>query len=133
MNQRANKPSTWSSALLSVIAEVGRANPSKPDLQAVEIFQHYFDGAGGLKDLDKRDGACSRRELLVRYLLLNAVLDQGPDTTGVRMLLGRVTNELYRQEVRFLHRPENFFKELGLAVDQITSVHEAIKQLRASD
>lgn len=133
MNQRTNKPSTWSSALLSTIAEVGRAKPSKPDLQAVEIFQHYSDGAGGLKDLDKRDGACSRRELLARYLLLNAVLDQGPDTTGVRMLLVRVTNELYRQEVRFLHRPADFFKELGLAVDQITSVHEAVKQLRASD
>lgn len=133
MNQRTNKPRTWSSALLSTIAEVGRTKPSRPDLQAVEIFQHYFEGADGLKDMDRRDGACSRRELLVRYLLLNAVLDQGPDTTGVRMLLVRVTNELYRREVRFLHRPADFFKELGMAVDQITSVHEAVKQLRASD
>ncbi len=133
MNRRKNQPSVWSSELISTIAAEGRLHPSKPDLQSVEIFQYYFDGEGRLMDPDKRDGACTRRELLLRYLLLNAVLDQGPDTTGVRMLLVRVTNELYRREVRFLHRPEDFFRELGIAVDQITGVHEAVKQMRASD
>lgn len=122
----------WPSELVLAIAEVGRSYPSRPDLQSVEIFQHYFDGTGQLTDLDRRDGSCSRRELLVRYLLLNAVLDQGPDTPGVRMLLAQVTSELYRHEVRFLHQPEEFFKELGIAVDQITSAHEAVANIRAS-
>jgi len=117
--------------LILAIAQVGRQFPLKPSLQDVEIFQHYFDSSGNLTGLDKRDGICSRRELLLRYLLVNAVLDQGPDTEGVRTLLTRVTNELYRQEVRFLHRPADFFKELGIAVEQITSVHEAIKKVRA--
>ncbi|MDH7489780.1 MAG: hypothetical protein QHH80_09755 [Anaerolineae bacterium] len=130
MNQQKTE---WASELVTAIAEAGRSFPSRPDLQSVEIFEHYFDNAGQLADLDKRDGACSRRELLIRYLLLNAVLDQGPDTAGVRMLLVQVTNELYRREVRFLHRPEDFFKELGIAVDQITGVHAAVTQIRASE
>ncbi|GAB4404863.1 MAG: hypothetical protein Kow00123_16790 [Anaerolineales bacterium] len=129
MNLRKHE---WASELVTAIARVGHSFPSRPDLRGVEIFQHYFDAEGRFTDLDRRDGACSRRELLVRYLLLNAVLDQGPDTTGVRMLLVQVTNELYRREVRFLHRPEDFFRELGIAVDQITDVHKAVTKMRAA-
>lgn len=79
--------------LLSAIADVGRAYPSRPALHEVEIFRHYFDENSNLvpRLLDERDGACTRRELLLRYLLLNAVLDQGPDTEGVRLLLVQVT------------------------------------------
>lgn len=120
--------------LLETIARIGREHPSRPALDTIEIFEHYFDKDTELPtDLDRRDGACTRRELLLRYLLLNAVLDQGPDSEGVRLFLTRVTNELYRQEVRFLHKPEAFFRELGIAVDQITSVHQAVKDLRAAD
>lgn len=121
--------------LLETIAQVGRDNPSHPAVHSVEIFGHYFDAAGEIdKDaLDRRDGSCTRRELLLRYLLLDAVLDQGPDTEGVRLLLAQVTNELYRNEVRFLHQPSEFFRELGIAIDKITSTHEAIKQLRAEN
>jgi len=120
--------------LLETIAQIGRKHPSRPALDTIEIFEHYFDKDTGLPtDLDRRDGACTRRELLLRYLLLNAVLDQGPDSEGVRILLTEVTNELYRQEVRFLHKPEVFFQELGIAVDQITTVHEAVKELRATE
>jgi hypothetical protein len=120
-------------SLLEVIAQVGRTNPMRPALQDVEIFRHYFDERGRLneKHLDERDGACTRRELLLRYLLLNAVLDQGPDSDGVRILLVRVTNALYRDEVRFLHQPAEYFRELGIAVNQITSTHDAVKELRA--
>lgn len=118
-------------ALLVAIAQVGREHPSRPPLKEVEIFTPFFHANGTLADLERRDGACTRRELLLRYLLLNAVLDQGPDTEGVRKLLIEVTNALYREEIRFLHKPEVFFRELGIAVDHITSVHEAVKELRA--
>ncbi len=117
--------------LLESIAQVGREHPSRPPLHEVEIFEPYFDSAGRVIQPDKRDGSCTRRELLLRYLLLNAVLDQGPDTEGVRLLLTRVTNDLYRREVRFLHRPEVFFENLGVAIDRITSVHEVVKNLRS--
>lgn len=119
--------------LLTTIAAVGRTYPSRPTLHKVEIFRHYFDANGNLvqQSLDERDGACTRRELLLRYLLLNAVLDQGPDTEGVRLLLVQVTNTLYRNEVRFLHQPAEFFRELNVAVNEITSTHDIVKKLRA--
>lgn len=120
--------------LIESIAKVGRAHPARPDLREVEVFADYFDEASGrLRDLERRDGSCTRRELLLRYLLLNAVLDQGPDPEGVRLLLLRVTNDLYRRDVRFLQKPEDFFHEIGVAVDRITTMHEVVKKLRAEE
>jgi len=126
------EPVEFSRELVRAIAQVGRENPPRPALEEVEIFSHYFDPGTGLPlELDRRDGACTRQDLLMRYLLLNAVLDQGPDSEGVRRLLVEVTNDLYRREVRFLHKPEAFFQELGIAVDHITAVHDLLKEQRA--
>jgi hypothetical protein len=120
--------------LLLAIAQAGRENPSAPSLHLVEPFQHYFDEKGHLQHdaLDWRDGALTRREALTRFLLLNAVLDQGPDIIGLRQMLIQVTNELYRREVRFLHKPLLFFQEIGLAIDEILTQHQAVKKVRAA-
>lgn len=119
--------------LITQIAEIGKNHPSTPNLKKIEIFQHYFNANGELlpQTLDQRDGSLTKREILARFLLLNAVLDQGPDMTGVRELLTNLTNYLYRQEVRFLHTPYAFFKEIGIAIDQILREHDAIKKIRA--
>jgi len=102
--------------LILRIAGIGRKNPSKPVLKNINVFEHYFDIQNKLKydELSKLDGSLTRRELIVRFLLLNAVLDQGPDLEGVRKLLINVVNELYKKEIRILHRPLDFFKELGI-------------------
>lgn len=85
-------------------------------------------------ELDDTDGSnITRRELLTRFLLLNAVIDQGPDIVGVRNLLVNVTNDLYSREIRFLHRPLSFFQELGIAINQILSQHQSIKAIRAQE
>lgn len=120
--------------LIRSIARVGRNNQGKPLIDEIEPFFHFFDPDGTLnrEELDRRDGSCSRRELLCRFLLLNAVLDQGPDIAGVRKLLKDVTNALYRKEIRFLHKPVEFFKEVGIAIDEILESHEGIKVLRSS-
>jgi len=120
--------------LLLAIAQTGRKNPSAPRLHLVEPFWHYFDEQGNLRrgDLDQRDGALTRREALTRFLLLNAVLDQGPDISGLRQMLVQVTNELYRREIRFLHKPLLFFQEIGLAIDEILTQHEAVRKVRAA-
>jgi hypothetical protein len=120
--------------LVERIATVGRENPSHPPLHRVEPFRHFFlpDGRIDRARLDDRDGSCTRRELLLRFLILNAVMDQGPDMEGVRGLLIGVTNEMYFNEVRFLHKPLSFFEELGLAIDQILDKHESIKEVRAA-
>jgi len=120
--------------LVEKIAEVGKEHPSPPPLRDVEPFRHFFLSNGQIDTvhLDDRDGSCTRREILLRFLLLNAVIDQGPDLIGVRQLLIDVTNKLYREEVRFLHKPISFFEELGLAIDQILKKHKSIKAVRAA-
>lgn len=118
--------------LLRMIAQVGRKFPAKPEITKIEPFSVYL--AGGVlvqADLDRRDGGVTRREALARFLLLSAVLDQGPDIDGVRDLVARVTNDLYQKEIRFLHRPIDFFQSVNVSVEQIHSVHEAVKKVRA--
>ncbi len=75
--------------IVRMIGEVGSRHKSVPRMDLLRPFEHFFDRNGQLRqdEIDKRDGACTRRELLVRFLLLNAVLDQGPDIIGIRQLL----------------------------------------------
>lgn len=121
-------------ALLIAIAKVGKKSPSSPALHLVEPFEHFFDGTGNLKhgELNRQDGSLTRREVLTRFLLLNAVLDQGPDIVGLRQMLIQVTTELYKQEIRFLHKPISFFQEIGLSIDEILAQHETVKSIRSA-
>ncbi|GHV15955.1 hypothetical protein AGMMS49938_15330 [Fibrobacterales bacterium] len=121
--------------LILEIAEVGSQNPNPPLINDLFPFRHYFDDKGNLmqKKLSEIDGLWTRREILTRFLFLQAVLDQGPDIEGIRKLLKDVTNNLYKKEVRILHRPLDFFKEVGFSVDEILQNHETIKKLRAED
>jgi hypothetical protein len=121
--------------LVLKIAEIGNGRQiiDAPTLQDIEPFKHFFDKDGKLKlnELDTIDGAWTRREVLARYLLLNVVLDQGPDIPGVRELLKNVTNALYRKEIRIFHKPLDFFRELNISVDEILNKHKSVKRLRA--
>ena len=68
-----------SKELLETICLIGRQKPNKPPLHQLEIFRHYFDDETLFTEaLDERDGSCTVREVLLRFLLLDAVLDQGP-------------------------------------------------------
>lgn len=107
-----------------------------PQLSQIHPFKHFFKNGEATLDysnLDQRDGSCTRRELITRFLVLSAVLDQGPDIEGIRRLLIDTTNDLYEKEVRFLHKPIDFFKELGIAIDRILQNHKKIKELRAEE
>ena len=118
--------------LVKRLCEIGKENQLKPDLSEVEPFQYFLnDGELIYNELDKRDGKYTRREILARYLILMVVLDQGPDIDGVRKLLNKVITELYRGEVRMLHRPLDFFKELGISIDTLIEQHKSIKGIRA--
>lgn len=120
--------------LLIEIAKIGKKNRSKPPLNEIRPFKHFFDSRGDLliNELDVLDGPWSRRELLARYLILSAVLDQGPDTEGIRSMVIKVINELYQKEIRILHRPLDFFKEIGVAIDNILKSHDSIKKIRSA-
>lgn len=121
--------------LTEKIADIGKKNREVPVLHQVGPFKYYFSREGEVKrdELDDYDGKFTRREILTRYLLVNVVLDQGPDIQGVRELLKNVTTDLYRQEIRILHRPLDFFRELGISTDDILVKHESIKRIRADE
>ncbi|MEW6093259.1 MAG: hypothetical protein AB1531_04755 [Chloroflexota bacterium] len=122
--------------LVGEIAQTGEKIPSSPNLVGIELFNGFFlpNGHIDARNLESLDAnSINRRELLTRFLLLNAVIDQGPDIIGVRQLLVQVTNDLYHSDVRFLHKPVTFFQELGIAIDQILEKHESIKFVRAED
>ncbi len=115
-------------SLISEIARTGRKNPASPNLDGIELFKDFFLPNGqldrnGLDNLDAN--SISRRELLTRFLLLSAVINQGPDIIGVRLLLSQVTNDLYHSNVRFLDMPLMFFQEMGIAIDRILERHSA--------
>jgi hypothetical protein len=119
--------------LLLEISRIGRENAIVPLLHDLFPFKHYFDNNGKLKinELNEIDGLWTRREILSRYLLVSAVLDQGPDLEGVRLLLKEVVNSLYKKEIRIFHKPLEFFKELGISIDEILKKHASIKKIRA--
>ena len=121
--------------LLVKIAEVGRQNPTPPLIGKLFPFRHYFDRNGTLlhDELSENDGLWTRREILTRFLFLQAVLDQGTHIEGIRHFLAEVTNSLYEQEIRFLHKPVDFFRELGISVDELIQKHESIKKIYAPD
>jgi len=112
--------------LIKKLAEIGKRERKIPPVFEVEAFLKY-------DELDEYDGKFTRREILARYLLVNAVLDQGPDIVGVRELLKEVTTSLYRQEIRIFHRPIDFFKKLDVSINEILNKHESIKKIRAKD
>lgn len=120
--------------LLLKICEIGRQNTLLPNLCNVNPFKTYFSNDYSLdqNNLDILDNGYARRELLLRYLLLSAVLDQGPDIVGVRKLLIEVTNSLYQNEIFFIHHPLTFFDEIGFSVNQIDSIHQSVKEERSS-
>lgn len=121
--------------LILQIAKIGKEHPSHPDLRFIDPFAGIVlaDGNLDINHLDDLDGAITRRELLARFLLLSAVLDQGPDMVGLRQWVQRITNDLYRQQIDFLHNPIRFFEKLRVGIDKLLEQHECVKKLRAED
>ncbi|MCM8772276.1 MAG: hypothetical protein NC922_04270 [Candidatus Omnitrophica bacterium] len=115
------------------VCEIGSENPNLPPVYEVDIFKNYFTSDKILKvdELDEFDGKFKRREIFTRYLLLNVVLDQGPDIVGIRELLKNVVNQLYRNEIQILHSPIDFFREMGISIDEIVEKHQEIKNIRS--
>lgn len=123
----------WSVELMKAVAAVGRGAPAKPEASHIECFASYFTDEGVLDvaRLDDRDGGVTRREAILRFLLLSAVVDQGPDIEGLRAFVVQTTNRLYREETRIFHQPLDFFSRFNLAVSTLEEVHETVKRVRS--
>jgi hypothetical protein len=116
--------------------KIGESNlkDNTPQIKEVEIFSEILnkDGTISKNKYNLKDNKGLRyKELLTRYLFLNAILDQGPDMEGVRILQARVTNILYNNNIYFLHDPHIFFKKIDFVFKTIKEQHEQVKQERA--
>jgi hypothetical protein len=103
--------------LTTEIAQIGRDNteavsPTLPDVSEISP---------------------SNPEVLTRYLYLMAVLDQGPDPKGVRMLLNNVVERLYSEGIPILTEPDLFFEHLQRVSTLIEEEHSVVKQARAAE
>lgn len=121
--------------MITKIANVGKKYANKPKIHGLFPFEHYLDKSGNIDKefLSKNDGLWTRREILTRYLLVRAVLDQGPDMEGVRIFVRDVVNALYKKEIRIFHKPLEFFKEMGISIDEILEKHASVKKIRATE
>jgi len=119
-----------SKKIINAIAEVGYNNISSPILKDIKIFAKYHTKEF---NLNKIDGNFSIRELMCRFLLLNAVLDQGPDILGIRKLLSMVVNNLYDKEIQIIHNPNHFFQNIGEVLEEVEDVHKIVKKERANE
>ena len=101
----------------------------------INIFSDIIDKNGNItsKKLEEKNGDISNKELLTRYLYVSCVLDQGGDLEGQRLLLNYVTNELYKRDIKFLHKPQDFFDNPLIISQVIREQHSIVKSKRKDE
>lgn len=116
---KMNEPSQF----IVQVAKTGKKHTGVPALNMCDPIAHFFLPNGKLdySKLDKRDGSCTRRELLARILLLYAVVSQFDD--NYHLSSNEATKALYLREIRFLHRPIEFYQSQGIIIDEVLEKH----------
>lgn len=110
--------------LVGAIFDVGGANPLNLDLRGIQRI-------GLLLGPSHPAPPENLREVIARYLYLNAVLDQGRDSVGVGLLLARVLNHLdVDLGMSLLDDPLAFFAQLEGVIRIIEEEHQQVKSIR---
>lgn len=78
------------------------------------------------------DPQISVRELLLRYALSRAIVDQGSDILGVEMWHRRLVERAYASGIAFLHRPTEMVQRYSEVLDLADSIREEVTEERAS-
>jgi len=112
--------------IIKIIAETGKQNFGIHDIGDCKILKDTF-----LKIKNKEKISKDEKELLTNFLYFNAVMDQGRDPVGVKLLLTRVTNKAYAVGIKFLHDPNQFFKNPRFFTKALREEHEKVKNIRA--
>lgn len=87
------------------------------------IVDCRFDLPAWAIELDRKDEITnvSNREVMLRYVLSRAIVDQGSDIEGVEMWHSRLLERSYAKGIRILHNPsdfvDNFAQILQLGVE----------------
>ena len=68
----------------------------------------------------------THREVLLRYLLGKAIVDQGSDTPGIQQWYEIVVRECYTSGIQFIHHPEHFVQRYS---EVIEIAHSAAAQV----
>lgn len=106
-------------------------------IQNIEFLKKYFDSnTKKFKNLDLDIGGKinkTLREVLTSMLLVNSVIDQGPDTEGVKILFTNVINHLYNRNIQIFHNPLEYFKNLNEILELIQNEHAYVSRERAED
>ncbi len=111
--------------IVGTIFDAGGRSPLDIDLTGVKRI-------GRVLGPDQPPPPADLREIIARYLYLNAVLDQGGDSLGFQRLLARVTNRLYEElGLPYLDEPSRFFASLPKVIPVIETEHDAVKRERS--
>ena len=85
-----------------------------------------------LDGLSTLDPQVSVRELLLRYALSRAIVDQGSDILGVEMWHRRLVERCYASGIAFLHRPTEMVQRYSEVLDLADSIRADVTDERAS-
>jgi hypothetical protein len=100
----------------------------------LEILDQRSDPIAWAIELDKSDNASgiSNREVLLRYVLSRAIVDQGSDIEGVEMWHSRLLERSYAMGFRILHDPAQFVQNYEEILKIGAKVRDEVFAERAS-
>jgi len=120
----------WRKEILIELSKIGRENKQTTPVPDILQFNDLYDRSGELKSEELNE---EEKNKISKFLILNAILDQGPDIVGVRRLLKESINDLYRRDIDLLANPSDFFEHIGIVSEIIEKNHKEIKNDRAED
>lgn len=108
-----------------------------PVLDAIPTYLNIVDcrlnsdaWAIELDHTDSRTGI-SNREVLLRYVLSRAIVDQGSDITGVEMWHSRLFERCYKDDIRALHNTSDFVNNYAKVLSMGVEVRDEVVIERA--
>jgi len=108
-----------------------------PVLDAIPTYLNIVDcrlnsdaWAIELDHTDSRTGI-SNREVLLRYVLSRAIVDQGSDITGVEMWHSRLLERCYKDDIRVLHNASDFVSNYAKVLSMGVEVRDEVVIERA--
>ena len=75
----------------------------------------------------------THREVLLRYLLGKAIVDQGSDTPGIQQWYEIVVRECYTLGIQFIHHPEHFVQRYAEVLEIAHSAANQVTEERAEN
>lgn len=92
-----------------------------------------FDLSAWAIELDRTDEitSVSNREVMLRYVLSRAIVDQGSDIEGVEMWHSKLLEDCYRKGIRILHNPSEFVDNFAQILQMGVEIRDEVVLERA--